>query len=250
MKTQRHGFTLVELLVVMAIIGVLAGLMFPALGAIRKRAYATQSHEMVSQVQDAWQIHLNDFRSFPDPTEFEDSKKRGDDVYFPMNPYNLGLLNWRCDKPTDCKDKKTWVAAFKQALTAEIAKKSDNKPRSLVVNASNRMGKKEDFTISTRDAYFEIDQLQWICGVLNVWGVRKAQSLYKKGGRSSAETVVEVLQAEKFPDPRVYAQLDTGYDGKMDVPVATTTTSASQINRSTAAWVFGASYKDDYIISW
>ncbi len=40
--SSRHGFTLLELLTVIAIIGVLAAILFPVLGRVRKAAHATQ----------------------------------------------------------------------------------------------------------------------------------------------------------------------------------------------------------------
>ena len=47
---KRSAFTLIELLTVMAVLGILMGLLFPAFSGIRKRAYRTQTHNLVSHI--------------------------------------------------------------------------------------------------------------------------------------------------------------------------------------------------------
>lgn len=241
---HEQGFTLVELLIVMAIIGVLAAMMFPALGAVRKRAYATQSHELVGQLQNAWKIHFNDFRSFPSAKLFDGAKEDSEgDITFVMSPKNLCLLNWRCDKPTDYTGtRKEWMEDLHDEIKKNVDAKTDNKPHSMKV---------ADFSVSTRDAYFEINQVQWICGVLNVWGERKAMALYKKEGRTGAERVVQEMTGDSLADPRVSVKLDVGYDDKVLSPAeADPSATASTINRIAIAWVKGQSDKDEVIVSW
>lgn len=267
---RKSGFTLIEMLVVMAIIGILAGLMFPALGAVKKKAYATQTHELVTQMQSAWLIHFNDFRSFP-PASFmtetagaggyatgagsSSGSGDGKDTTFPMTPYNLCVLNWRCPKPSDYQgttDKwsKALAAAYKEAL--ENSNNADKKPHGLKIKATATNGKSKEFSVDTRDAYFEISQMQWMCGVLNAWGERKAQALYKKGGASAVgyENIKKVLEDERRADPIVYVRLDTGYDGKVDTPVTTALTTATVLNKTAVAWVSSESPRDDCIVSW
>ena len=252
---KKSGFTLIEMLVVMAIIGILAGLMFPALGAVRKKAYATQTHELVTQMQSAWIIHFNDFRSFPSKRSFDNVSESNEDVTFPMTPQNLCVLNWRCPKPTDFKGSSNeWnnklVAAYKEAIANK--ENADNKPHGLSIKAAATTGNTKNFSISTRDAYFEISQMQWICGVLNAWGERKAQALYKKEGVSAIgyENIKTILETEKRSDPIVYVRLDTGGDDKVDTPVTTALTTAEVLNKKAAAWVGNESPRDDPIVSW
>ena len=64
-RENERGFTLVELLVVVAIIGLIAGLLLPVLGKVRVQAKKAKAREEVSQIVSAWKGYLNDYRRFP-----------------------------------------------------------------------------------------------------------------------------------------------------------------------------------------
>ena len=61
---RRRGFTIIEMLVVIAIIGLLVGLLMPALAAARERARRTKARAMCSQIETAWKAYLEDHRTF------------------------------------------------------------------------------------------------------------------------------------------------------------------------------------------
>ncbi len=62
----NRGFTLMELLIVIAIIMLIAGFMLPVLSQVRKASYRAQAREIVTQIAAAWSTYYTDNRSFPD----------------------------------------------------------------------------------------------------------------------------------------------------------------------------------------
>jgi prepilin-type N-terminal cleavage/methylation domain-containing protein len=62
---HSKGFTLVELLVVVAVILILMGLLFPALIGARDRARLTRARSEIQTLQEAWLAYGNLYGSFP-----------------------------------------------------------------------------------------------------------------------------------------------------------------------------------------
>lgn len=62
---NKKGFTLLEMLVVIAIIGILMALLFPAFTMAMKKAKRTKAKTEISQIEQAWKAFLMDYKKFP-----------------------------------------------------------------------------------------------------------------------------------------------------------------------------------------
>ena len=64
-RRDEKGFTLVELLVVVAIIGILAAIAIPQFSAYRQRAYDSASLSDLKNFKGAMEAHFADKQNYP-----------------------------------------------------------------------------------------------------------------------------------------------------------------------------------------
>ncbi len=64
-RNSRQAMSLIELLVVIGIIGVLAGLILPAVGNVKKKAKVVQSQKDMADLKGAISVYQNDYSRLP-----------------------------------------------------------------------------------------------------------------------------------------------------------------------------------------
>lgn len=106
---SRSAFTIVELLVVVAVIGILVGFVMPLVGGMGQRALDSRAKDLCAQVAAAWNLVSIDNTRFPGKSLVEavvDCEDLGGDLCFRMTPAAGALLNeWRAATPIPSADK-------------------------------------------------------------------------------------------------------------------------------------------------
>ena len=69
LRAVRRGFTLIEMLVVMGVIGILVALLMPVIGMVRESAKKSQARTDAVRIESGLVAYFNDYNKFPLTTQ-------------------------------------------------------------------------------------------------------------------------------------------------------------------------------------
>jgi prepilin-type N-terminal cleavage/methylation domain-containing protein len=76
LKKAQRGFTIVELLIVIVVIGILAGLVLNSFQGVQARARDTERRTDINSMATQLEVYYNDKGGYPSATDFADSTWR------------------------------------------------------------------------------------------------------------------------------------------------------------------------------
>lgn len=125
---------MIEMLVVMAILALLAGLLLPALTAARRSARNTRARTECNQIETAWKQYFNDYRHFPgNITEMDETAMKH--LTGELNPRRRRYMESPGRGETGFKD--PWGHLYQVRLNAGFSTQYENHPelinRSVIV---------------------------------------------------------------------------------------------------------------------
>ena len=91
---HRHsGLTLIEMLAVVAIVGILAGLLVPAIIAVRNRARAVMARTEVKSLETAWRKYYSEYGRWPSGMVENAAYAVSDDMWQLLKGDNVDGMN-------------------------------------------------------------------------------------------------------------------------------------------------------------
>lgn len=210
-RTGRAGFSLIELMVVIGIIGILACILVPILFRSKDRAHELAAKDLCAQVAAAWTTLAQNNHRFPSAAllgQFGQSvESSGGDLTFGMDPGIASVLNWwSAQVPVPEGD----VRTFKPKYT---------------------MGARKDQPITTFDGadpslvqYWPVDQLlerslaMKCYGVYAPWAEREFREYMETVLKEETPTMELGELKKRWKGCLVHAIIDSNADGKVTIP--------------------------------
>ncbi len=88
-KNKKSGFTLIELMVVVAIVSLLSALVVTALNSARAKGRDAQRVSSIKQVQNALELYYSDNKGYPAVS----GRNNPLDAIIPIDPFNYSIGN-------------------------------------------------------------------------------------------------------------------------------------------------------------
>jgi len=97
---KNQGFTLIELLVVITIIGILMGILLPAVGAAFKKAKEARANTEVRAIETAMKAYLQEYGKFPLQVSSTDDQEynTGKNAPYPAHKDLISILRGQNSK--------------------------------------------------------------------------------------------------------------------------------------------------------
>ncbi len=252
---NRKGFTLIEMLTVISVLGILMALLFPAYSRVQKTARNVAATDLCNQVAAAWANLQLDNGRYPSRALLNSqadydagvSAAGGDGIY-KMSPRMTSLLNWWvAPGPLDGADAKAYKPTY--AISGGGATAGSALPTSIASYGDN-------CELWPADTRLERSFLQKKFGMFTSWVERHlvdddGNPLTSYDAQYVRDTGKKSNDSEKaWGYGFVWVILDLDGDGKVTIPGEFTRDGSDlELPATSAAWVYDED-REKVLCSW
>ena len=119
---KRQSFTLVELLLVIVVIAILAGIAFPVIGGMNRKGKETRARSEINAIKLAFQQFESDYGAFPQITNTKNNVKENLDDILSANSKGVLKLNTKLNNSVGNEKADLVYDEFMQILNMTVAR--------------------------------------------------------------------------------------------------------------------------------